>query len=211
MQSQLASLGHSLCIVSGRISQVFAQLHHQFGIRCLHSHQEVGIQRTFERDLWVQHWCQQHQIPWQQAPYGAVIRGRAHRRGWHQHWQRVMQSKQANVSPNQWQHVQSLSAEQLGLPALQVNPAWLVEDSSRQSGGSQHAWHVLKDFFQACAYIGAATSYKSLKPIFASSSTISIPRIKPSNIVKTRRSSVIWHVGRQVKPVCLWSMPACVA
>jgi deoxyribodipyrimidine photo-lyase len=73
-------------------------LHQDYQISAIYSHQEVGLQNTFERDIAVAKWCSEQQINWQQSQFGAVQRGLTHRRQWDKDWQQVMRGELCNPS-----------------------------------------------------------------------------------------------------------------
>lgn len=147
MQKQLSPYSTQLHIAQGRVSQIFAQLHQRHTIGSIWSHQEVGINATFARDAWLANWLRQHNIPWHQAPYGAVRRGLAHRDGWHRHWQTYMSQPLQTPQPNDWEGLPTLSPKQLNLTPCTPPTAWHTPDPQRQYGGAEHGWQCLYDFF----------------------------------------------------------------
>ena len=77
--------------------QTLESLHREFEIAHLFSHQEIGLNNTFERDTAVQHWCNQQGVVWHEESFGAVIRGLNHRHNWDNNWQKIMRAPQATV------------------------------------------------------------------------------------------------------------------
>lgn len=68
------------------------------------SYQEVGIQKTFERDLRMQAWFKARGIKWTESPYAGVKRGAINRSGWDENWQGVMRQaiRPINLSEINW-------------------------------------------------------------------------------------------------------------
>lgn len=70
----------------------FNKLNEDIGITAIYSHQEVGLNNTFERDLDVANWCRRKGINWQELPYAGVVRGKANRNGWDDNWDKQMRT-----------------------------------------------------------------------------------------------------------------------
>ncbi|WP_281629381.1 deoxyribodipyrimidine photo-lyase [Vibrio sp. St2] len=117
----------------------------QFQIEALYSHQETGLDVTFQRDKQVLKWCEGRQISWYEFANGAVVRGCKERQHWDKNWQRVMR---APIESN------ALSADAL-LPNLNDDfgivftppEAWLSKVPGIQTGGVKVGWATLNDFF----------------------------------------------------------------
>lgn len=131
----------TLLIKTAPVIDVLHDLHQQFGISALYSHQEVGLDYTFKRDIAVSQWCQTHQIPWSEAPSGAIIRGLTHRQNWDKHWHQVMRAKAKHPA----------LAEAVWLDKTPVSDAfpqqWQQSDDNFQPGGETQAWATLNDFY----------------------------------------------------------------
>lgn len=134
----------SLYVIKQDVLTAFAQLHQHFGIGQLFSHQEVGLNNTFERDKAVQTWCNQQQISWHQAPYGAVVRGLTQRNTWDKHWKKVMRAPVADVELAKVNWCTQATA----LPHFKcVSDYPVTANSAFQTGGQQAAWQTLDSFF----------------------------------------------------------------
>ncbi len=72
----LAQSKGEVLIVTSDSQTYFARIAERYFIEAIYSHQEVGLACTFQRDLALAQWCQQHDINWHEFPYAAVIRGR---------------------------------------------------------------------------------------------------------------------------------------
>ncbi|WP_220717933.1 cryptochrome/deoxyribodipyrimidine photo-lyase family protein [Agarivorans litoreus] len=124
----------------------FSLIHKQYQIANIFSHQEVGLNNTFERDKAIALWCSKQNITWQQTPYAAVQRGLANRNTWDKHWQTVMRAKLAvpNLTEVNW------LSHSAPLACATAN-YWLKRFSPNrghfQQGGEIHALKVLASFF----------------------------------------------------------------
>lgn len=143
------------------VTETLTDLHQQFGISALYSHQEVGLNSTFERDIEVGQWCEIQGIDWHETPYAAVIRGLSDRQNWDKHWQKVMRAPLANID-------------------LSVID-WLIDDEAKgslsrcaaslpnaigtfQYGGEQSAWQTLTSFFEGR---GQSYAYSLSSPLLS--------------------------------------------
>lgn len=141
LSAQLRPYQAQLCVVHGKLSQVLQRLQQQVHICALYSHQEIGIGSTFQRDLWLQRWCRQQNIPWHEFQHGAVQRGLPSRQNWDKDWQQYMRS--APAQPD----LPRLTTPNLQLSALGEAPPPWPENTAFQAGGEQAAWDTLEDFF----------------------------------------------------------------
>lgn len=140
MNSKLGS--HKVHVMSAEATQCFESLSERYEIEKVFSHQEIGIQKTFERDIQLANWFISKGIAWEQSPYAAVIRGATSRDGWDKHWKQVMRSELSNceITPQAL-----LSNNETG---FKPPKSWSSEDAKMQTGGSSHAWQCLNSFFE---------------------------------------------------------------
>ena len=68
-------------------------------ISTLYSHQETGIQLTFDRDKSVVRFCKQHQIQWKEFITNGVKRGLSNRKTWRDDWVEFMELPQFPFQP----------------------------------------------------------------------------------------------------------------
>lgn len=90
LQADLAALGQPLVIRSGAAVDVLNEIHNEFGVAALWSHEETGNGWTFERDIAVARWCRERSVPWHEEQQGGVIRRLASRDGWARKWNGFM-------------------------------------------------------------------------------------------------------------------------
>ncbi|WP_217535048.1 cryptochrome/deoxyribodipyrimidine photo-lyase family protein [Vibrio cholerae] len=141
----LAQSKGEVLIVTSDWQTCFARIAERYAIEAIYSHQEVGLACTFQRDLALAHWCQQHDIVWHQLPYAAVIRGAQTRKNWDEHWQQVMRSPCCDPDLTR-AHWLKLDAAALGLRS-DIPATWQSKQAGMQTGGSDMAWATLEDFF----------------------------------------------------------------
>ena len=90
LDRQLRARGNRLCIRFGSAVEVLHQLHREWSIEALWSHEETGNHLTYQRDLAVGKWSQEHGIPWHEARQFGVVRRLASRDGWQRRWGKLM-------------------------------------------------------------------------------------------------------------------------
>ena len=64
------------------------------------SHQEIGGNRTFDRDKAVAIWCENHHVEWQEHQQTGVFRGKVDRDRRHRGWEQFYQSELLPIPPN---------------------------------------------------------------------------------------------------------------
>lgn len=142
MNRRLKPFGTRVVKLSGDALAIFDQLHRNYHIAGLYSHEETGLSVTFERDKAVDLWCKQNGIDWQETPTGAIQRGLTHRQNWDNHWQRVMRADPINPDLTRL------------VPFADVEDDWLWPDhwpqkaDVFQTGGELQAWNTLQSFFE---------------------------------------------------------------
>lgn len=144
MQQVLTGHDAHLHIIKGEADEVLADLHRQTPIKTLYSHQEIGIFRTFERDLGISDWCKSEGIVWQESPSGVVLRGLRERINWDKHWERVMRAELEHPALDKptYHHMADC-------PEFQPPKNWQSPAEGFQKGGWDQARKYLHSFFQA--------------------------------------------------------------
>lgn len=142
LRRQLARLGLPLWVVEGNGVEVLARLHQDLGHFTLRSHEEYGGNWTYQRDLAVKRWCDQHDIAWREtAPFG-VMRPCEDRDDWAEHWHDFMMSPQATLPATAEPVAPSPVWPDLNLPR-----GWGREPCpGRQRGGTETGAGVWQSF-----------------------------------------------------------------
>jgi deoxyribodipyrimidine photo-lyase len=95
MNEQLQPQGHQLQIVHAPFRELLIEVASQHRINSLYSHEESGLEVTYNLDKWVKGFCLQNDIHWQESMYNGVLRGARNRQNWLKHWHGHMRSPQA--------------------------------------------------------------------------------------------------------------------
>lgn len=75
LKSRLNSLGSDLLIIQGQTLPLFQYLKQTYSPEAIFSHEEIGTNVTYQRDLQVQAWCKQNNIDYKEYHQLSVIRG----------------------------------------------------------------------------------------------------------------------------------------
>lgn len=144
MNKQLARFNARVYLFNSSMDELLDSLNKQFEIVSLLSHQEIGLNNTFERDKAVKKWCKYHTINWLEFPTGGVMRGAKSRKGWNEHWHQYMHSPIA--IPN-WKNVNAVALNDYQMPTLP--DSYTEQHPHFQIGGALEAQQVMQSFFES--------------------------------------------------------------
>ncbi len=142
LQSHLRLVDAGLAVFRDELLSVLDRIGQSFAIRRLYSHQETGLNQTWERDKAVADWCHQHSVLWHEFPCGAVVRGAANREGWDSHWQQTMRAPQQTPELDRGRFVTFPTD-------FKPDDTWLEQPNGMQQGGVDAAWQTLDSFFES--------------------------------------------------------------
>ncbi|MEF1173602.1 deoxyribodipyrimidine photo-lyase [Vibrio sinaloensis] len=142
----LSRFGSSVNILFGDATQCFESLAHHYSIGRVFSHQEIGLNNTFERDKRLAAWFTSNGIQWHEYQHGAVLRGAKTRQQWDERWHTFMRAPLAEpqLDHARWVNLEGIEAHMRFSPPLE----WQGKANGMQTGGSQLAWKTLDDFFR---------------------------------------------------------------
>lgn len=146
LREKLASFGGRLCVCFESADDFFKRLTASFTIHQVFSFEEVGIARTFERDLRMKDWFNHQGVHWDETPYAAVLRGLNHRRDWDEAWQKTMRSDLATPSLHSAKWASLGNFEPRRVPSNYAKK-WSTPNPLMQKGGETEAWQVMQSFF----------------------------------------------------------------
>ena len=158
IRQELESHHMELLVAVEEADDFFRKAATDYDIQSVFSHEETGIDLTYQRDLKMQEWFSSRGIKWLESPTNAVQRGLMHRDGWRDTWREKMAASQndpdldkltqAEISPGFLNHINT------NLPE-----SFKEKDDQFQSGGEEKAWRLLKSFVhERCADYNASIS-----------------------------------------------------
>lgn len=130
----------SISVAFKEVIPAFEMILQNFEIEKVFSHEETGVQLTFERDLLLKQFLKDKKVEWIEAPSNGVLRGLKNRKGWDAHWIKVMKAPQYSVELSKLNIVPPLFREIPDIPA--------DEKSSFQRGGETEAQKRLQVFLK---------------------------------------------------------------
>ncbi|TYP94043.1 deoxyribodipyrimidine photo-lyase family protein (cryptochrome) [Fodinibius salinus] len=146
MRDQLEPYDADIVTVYDEVIPFFEKLSKIYNIHTAYSHEETGINLTFERDKDFARFCDRYGIRWEESPTNAVFRGLMHRDGWRDRWkERAKRELHApdltalnaiGISSDQWNEFKLKP-----IPQSFKTPNLLF-----QQGGEANAWRCLEDF-----------------------------------------------------------------
>lgn len=146
LRQRLAQQGHRLYLWQGNFDEKLTHLLSAQPLAELFSHQETGLNASFERDRRVKRLCAQHGIRWREWRQDGVFRGLQGRDDWWQRWEADMQAPLVQPELADLQSVTlpvDLAESLAGAPLPQ---AWQERPAQFQPGGESYARRYLGSF-----------------------------------------------------------------
>jgi len=131
---------NGMTIKRGDAIEVLSEIHKKFTIVNIFSHEETGIRITYDRDIRVREWVQEHNINWEESKTYGVDRGRRNRKGWVKSWYSFMH-----------QFIKPISAYNLDVIKLAddpIDPIYTIRNSNFQPGGRSYGLKYLDSFLK---------------------------------------------------------------
>ncbi|GAA4757486.1 MULTISPECIES: cryptochrome/deoxyribodipyrimidine photo-lyase family protein [Flavobacterium] len=146
LQTELSKLHTQILIVEGNVVAVFKKLHGLHPIKQVFSHQETGIEITYQRDKALNNWLKSKNIPWQEYVWNGVFRGRKNRTTWKNDWFAFMESNILPAPTNSRAFIKYTEIEQFenyfSIPNLKTKSI-----SNFQKGGVKTGLRYMNSFF----------------------------------------------------------------
>ena len=133
-------------VFNREVMDVLTALQTQFTIGTLFSHEETGLDVTYDRDKAVARFCRQQGIPWHDYQTNGVIRRLKNRDTWATDWQQTMQAPQQQPDLPRWlpAPVPLTWYEAERGPELPI--VWQTPHPSFQPGGEYNGHRYLTSF-----------------------------------------------------------------
>lgn len=117
-----------------------------YDIKTIFSHQEIGTKITFDRDIAMQSFFENHNISWKQSQLHGIIRKLRSRQNWDERWEKVMRATPKMIDLN------TITFENLNpdfyqnLKGRTLSKIITERDENFQQGIEYWAWRYLKSF-----------------------------------------------------------------
>ena len=148
MLPKLAAVQGKLFYVHNEARAVFESLLQHYHIHTIFSHEEVGNQITFQRDIAMQGFCKMHGIFWKEFQLNGVIRKLKNRKKWEERWQQKMTDAPKLVKESGWNFVTLRADFYESIRGAALPAAITTPNKDFQPGGETYAWRYLEGFLK---------------------------------------------------------------
>jgi deoxyribodipyrimidine photo-lyase len=147
MQANLLPYHTEILIIESEVVDALTKIHHSFPISKIFSHQETGINLTFERDKLIAKFCKAQSISWHEYITNGVKRGLSNRKTWRDDWNEFMEAPSFTFAPKTNAFI---SLDIFTSISSLFKPVSLSTTEERffQKGGTKTAKRYLASFFQ---------------------------------------------------------------
>ncbi|OAQ38406.1 FAD-binding protein [Pedobacter psychrophilus] len=146
MQIKLKELHSEIYIFHQEIEAVLKTIQTHYQIQHIFSHEETGNKITFDRDIWVQKFCDKEGINWNQYQQFGVIRGLKSRKNWQQKWEEKMCEFPKFVEETNWNIVKLNADFYQSFKGESLSTEITTPNKNFQPGGETFAWRYLETF-----------------------------------------------------------------
>lgn len=146
MQKTLQSKGANLYFFHNEASEILEQISIHYCIKSIFSHQEIGNNLTFKRDLKLAEFCKKHQISWKEYPHNGVVRKLKSRKDWEKRWKQTMEATPLKFDLAQLNLLTLTENELNNLIGPPLDPEITHPNKLFQPGGERFAWKYLQSF-----------------------------------------------------------------
>lgn len=148
MQNKLVDYKTSISIFHDEAYHVFQKIQSKYNIKIIFSHQEIGNQITYARDLVMKKFCIDNRIEWKEYQHNGVIRKLKSRKDWEKRWKEKMQETPKIVDENNWDFLNLDTKFYGSIKGDELNSDITRYDKSFQMGGETLAWKYLNSFLK---------------------------------------------------------------
>ncbi len=148
MKKRLEPFGSSLWIGQGEILPFFKDIEERYEVRNLLSHQETGLDITFERDKKVLEFCEGNAWVWKEFNQDGVTRRLSHRKDWVSNWQKEMLAPFKDFECGSLGALETPSWFQENFGEWKIAAEVKERNNAFQPGGESFAKRYLASFYE---------------------------------------------------------------
>ncbi len=146
MQAKLKPVTSTIYFFHNEVAAIFQELVKIYDIKSVFSHQEIGNKVTFDRDIVMQSFFDEHNICWHQSQMHGVIRRLKSRSNWDNRWEQVMRAEPKMIDLNSFQFVSLDVHLYEKLIGNELPTEITTRHKNFQQGGEYWAWRYLDSF-----------------------------------------------------------------
>lgn len=179
LYTALRKSGGQLHILTGEVTEVFAQVFAHQPFAAIYSHEETGNSVTYQRDKALARWCRAQQVEWHEFAQFGVVRRLRSRDDWQASWNAHNDSPCVALPPLSATKFSPLTPA-ITLPRLPPSVQDLhlepYDPPARQRGGRQNGLMILDSFLRERSHqyrggisspLSAPTACSRLSPYLA--------------------------------------------
>lgn len=146
LKSHFINYNHELFIAKGKSTEVFKSIISQYEVKTVYSHQEIGIQKSWNRDKAVIELFNSYGVVWKEEKKDGIVRGLKNRSDWDKLWYETMNEPKFNIKyTTQKTNIKPINK-------FDLNKKFKIEIDSYpeefQPAGEQYAWKYLNSFLE---------------------------------------------------------------
>lgn len=145
VNSTLKFFGTEILIHYGGITDFFKRIISFAQVDTVFSHLETGVKVTYDRDIKVKIFFQNHKIKWREYPQNGVLRGIADRKNWTEHWNQFVKDPIADPDFSKGEFYRF--HDEAGINGNKIPGEWKSPNPQMQKGGETIAWKYMNSFF----------------------------------------------------------------
>ncbi len=148
LNKTLRNFDTQILVAQGEIISVLKTLQQHIRFTRLFSHQETGVNSTFDRDKALKRFCTNYDVEWIECINNGVFRGLRDRTQWRADWTDYMQQPLYQFTPTTGQHVsidEIKAIQQLRWKEISLETP---KSKSFQPGGVTAAHQYMRSFFE---------------------------------------------------------------
>ena len=148
MQSKLLQYNATIYYFHNEVQDVFNELLKTYTINTVYSHQEIGNNRTYQRDISMQSFFDTHKIEWKESQMHGVIRKLKSRKDWDKRWEQTMRAVPKSIDLNTFSF-ETLNEDFFSKIKGKELPTEITTiNKNFQQGGEYWAWRYLDSFIK---------------------------------------------------------------
>ncbi|MBS7233853.1 deoxyribodipyrimidine photo-lyase [Flavobacterium psychroterrae] len=146
MQSKLKSFDTQIYYFHNEVQTVFEHLYSLYDVQTVFSHQEIGNKVTFDRDIAMQSFFDDHNIFWKQSQLHGVVRKLRSIQDWDNRWEKTMRATPKMIELKAFKFENLDPDFYLKLKGKVLSSEITNRNKNFQQGGEYWAWRYLESF-----------------------------------------------------------------
>ena len=146
LQSKLDDVDAKLYFFHQETLTVFEKLREEFQINTVFSHEEIGNNVTFDRDIAMGNFFNENKITWKEFQMHGVIRKLKSRQNWDKRWEDVMRATPKIVKLKDLQFEKLEDDLYNNFKGEELSDEITIPNKNFQQGGENLAWRYLDSF-----------------------------------------------------------------